>query len=199
MADKKKCGRGKSSISMKVTDIDWTTTLSEQEAAILSHDDIKSFILRICEEFAMGRTPTQILREHGIKPWIWYQVLKSSAELKALWDLADESHARVLADECLEIADDTVAEKGAVMRSNLRIAVRKWIVYSRKKIMHLGKLTGDLRSKTNQVLDCITQGQLTGDHGKLLMEIMGLQAKILETYDLEERIKSLEKGVRDRT
>ena len=88
----------------------------------------------ILEDLANGQSLSSILRQHDFPSYAWAKgQLRGNAELRRQYDQAIEDRADRLAEELIELADETMPDgldgpgrSAWVQKLRVRIDVRKW-------------------------------------------------------------------------
>lgn len=101
--------------------------------------------------------------------------------LRSLLETHRDSLVKAVVDKAL--AGDTTA---------LRICLDRLIAPVRGNPLTIGKLSGTLSDRGEQVMDAISRGDISTEEATSLMSVIQSQAKIIEATELEERIATLE-------
>lgn len=105
-------------------------------------------------------------------------------ELRSLFDQHREELIQVVIDKAK--AGDATA---------LRICLDRLIAPMRSNPIRIGKLSGTLSERGDQVMEAIAQGSIGVDEAASLMSVIQSQARIIEAVELDKRISALEKAL----
>lgn len=105
-------------------------------------------------------------------------------ELRALF----EPHRAKLIKKAvaMALAGDTTA---------LRICIDRLVAPVRGNPVNIDNFTGTLSERGERVMEAIAQGSISAEEAAALMSVIQMQARIVESDELEKRLSALEKAL----
>lgn len=161
----------------------------------------------MCRRHAAGETIGRILLSYGMERWALQWLLDRNPRLYPMYYRARDSHCSAIAEETIEIADETAndhieSQKGnfrvnkeAVLRSQLRVKARHDYVHSHARSkMYITSLV-NLRERVDKVSAQMMQGLLAPDRAREILQAMAVESQIIESTEMQRRIDALEAKV----
>ena len=114
-----------------------------------------------------------------------------------------KNKATVLAQQLLDEHAEAIIRKLLVQalkddRSAMKLCVSRILPASHDRSIHMPRLrigsAADLNTSSQRVIHAITDGQITPSEGEIVVNILEGRRRILETMNLEERLKALEES-----
>lgn len=105
-------------------------------------------VLAVIAAYAEGASVKKAMRELGVQPRAFYQLMASDVELGNLYEASKTARAEILVDEVITISDDAEANPN---RARNQIDARKWAASKLRPQMYGDRLIQELDIGPNLV------------------------------------------------